>query len=171
MAISLKDKIVLITGASAGIGEACAKAFASESTRGVTVNAVVERLIATGTAVFENDGKQIRLVSKRFSPFLSDDETSQLLAGLHAIINLASTVHYNLTCAKEDRDFQRESFTYRLNEENQKKFRKLLVDFLADADNQAKEAMEPFEEKYSSENQLIAGLGFYSCFENSETNN
>jgi len=46
VAVSLKDKIVLITGASAGIGEACAKAFAAEGAKLILAARRVERLKA-----------------------------------------------------------------------------------------------------------------------------
>ena len=44
MAESLKDKIVFITGASAGIGESCAKAFAAEKSKLILAARRIERL-------------------------------------------------------------------------------------------------------------------------------
>jgi NADP-dependent 3-hydroxy acid dehydrogenase YdfG len=44
MKISLKDRIVFITGASAGIGAACARAFAAESARLLLAARRIERL-------------------------------------------------------------------------------------------------------------------------------
>ena len=49
--ISLKDKIVLITGASSGIGEACAKAFAAEGAKLVLAARRVDRLNALAASL------------------------------------------------------------------------------------------------------------------------
>lgn len=49
--ISLKDKIVLITGASSGIGESCAKAFAAEGAKLVLAARRVDRLQALAASL------------------------------------------------------------------------------------------------------------------------
>jgi NADP-dependent 3-hydroxy acid dehydrogenase YdfG len=42
--VSLKDKIVFVTGASSGIGEACVKAFAAEGARLILIARRIERI-------------------------------------------------------------------------------------------------------------------------------
>ena len=51
--ISLKDRVVFITGASAGIGAACARAFAAEGARLLLAARRVERIEAMGSELRE----------------------------------------------------------------------------------------------------------------------
>ncbi len=53
---SLKDKIVFVTGASAGIGESCARAFAAEGARILMCARRVERLKAFAAGLAEEFG-------------------------------------------------------------------------------------------------------------------
>lgn len=54
MPVSLEGQVCLITGASAGIGEACAKLFAKEKCTLILLARRAERLQAVKEAILEN---------------------------------------------------------------------------------------------------------------------
>ncbi len=59
----LADQVVFITGASAGIGEACARAFAAEGARLLLAARRLERLAALQPALREAGAKDVRILA------------------------------------------------------------------------------------------------------------
>lgn len=81
MAVSLKNKIVLITGASAGIGEACAKAFAAEGANLILAARRIDRLRALSQEL-EKEHKTNSLVLKL--DVRNKNEVSKILGDIPA---------------------------------------------------------------------------------------
>lgn len=129
--------------------------------RGVTVQAILERLQATGSVRLDRANGMAELLTLRYSPFNSEDEVSLMSNGLQAIYNLSGSVARNVNSPKEDRLIQRELWTYRLDPTRHQEFRDRLRKFLIEAENQAEGIMSPMESEFESGNQITAGVGFY----------
>ena len=86
---------------------------AAITSRGVTLQSIVERLVATNTIEVDKEKGQVKLLAERYTPFNSDHEMSLMTSGMHAITNLTGTVQRNISSARKDRIFQREVWTFR----------------------------------------------------------
>jgi hypothetical protein len=129
--------------------------------RGVTVQSILERLLATGSAEVDRKKGVLRLLTPRFSPFNSEDEVSLMNNGLQAINNLSGSVARNLESPREERVIQRELWTFRLDRARRAEFRDKVRGFLLDCEQRAEGVMAPLESEFESENQMTAGLGIY----------
>jgi hypothetical protein len=129
--------------------------------RGVTVQSILERLLATGSVETDKENDRLQLLTGRFSPFNSEDESSLMATGMQAIINLTDTIDHNVHAAKADRLIQRELWTFRLDEERRREFRAKVREFLTRVEREAEDTMVPMESPFETPDQLTAGLGFY----------
>lgn len=129
--------------------------------RGVTVQSIMERLLATNTVELNRDRGLLTLLTERFTPFHSQDEMSLMANGLAAISNLSGTVCQNVQAPQDGRVIQRELWTFRLDEDRREEFRTKVRKFLLDVENRAEKVMAPMESKFEYDDQVTAGLGFY----------
>lgn len=131
------------------------------SARGVTVQSMLERLTATNTVEFTDQGARLVLLNRRYSPFNSGDEESLMANGLQALINLSGTVCNNVVASTEDRMIQRELWTFRLDESRREEFRELVREYLLKVEAGAEKVMVPLESEFEYQDQITAGLGLY----------
>lgn len=131
------------------------------NSRGVTAQSMLERLLATHTVEYVEDGQRLALLCERYSPFNSSDEESLMANGLQALINLSGTVCRNVTSPTKDRMIQRELWTFRLDESRREEFRNLVRDYLLKVEVGAEKVMVPLESEFEHQNQITAGMGIY----------
>lgn len=129
--------------------------------RGVTVQSILERLVATGSVEHDRKKGQLRLLTQRFSPFNSEDELSLMSNGLQAITNLSGSVCRNIASRREDRVIQRELWTFRLDRARRDEFRQKVREFLLETENRAEAVMAPMESEFEYAGQATAGIGLY----------
>jgi hypothetical protein len=84
------------------------------SSRGVTSQSIIQRLVASGSVVHDSKKKTVKLVVPKFSPYLSSDEPQIFNAAFTAISNLISTVENNIKAEPDNKMFQRQVWTFRL---------------------------------------------------------
>ena len=90
---------------------------ATISTRGITTQSIIQRLVDTRSVEQDRENRRLRLLVDHFSPYLSDDEPNIINAAFSAISNLISTIEHNVQADQEKRWFQRQAWTFRLNPE------------------------------------------------------
>ena len=132
------------------------------SVRGVTAKSMLERLLENCFVEINPENEQIELVREDYI-FLSNAELDMIDIGFSAIANLATTVNHNIRKAGSEtsRFYQRGCWTYRLNKQNQKEFRKAMLDFLHEVDRKSKDAIFPFEDETEQSGQLTAGISMF----------
>jgi hypothetical protein len=131
------------------------------TSRGITSNSLIERLIATNSVAIDRQTKTLTLLVSQFSPYFSDDEPNAVNAALSAISNLVSTIDNNVGAAQEDRFFQRQAWTFRLSPGQRKQFRLAMYEFLSRVDRDARTRMEAWEQPNYEEDFVTAGVGYY----------
>lgn len=131
------------------------------TSRGITSNSLIERLIATNSVAIDREARTLRLLVSQFSPYFSDDEPNAVNAALSAISNLVSTIDNNVGAAQEDRFFQRQAWTFRLSPGQRKQFRLEMHEFLSRVDRDARTRMEAWEQPNYEEDFVTAGVGYY----------
>ena len=129
--------------------------------RGITTQSIIERLVATKSVVQDKENRTLTLVVERFSPYLSDDEPNMVNAALSAISNLTSTIEHNMKATQEEKFFQQQSWTFRLNPEDRESFRQMSRKILARYKDEAEAEIRPWEMEKYSEGLITAGVGFY----------
>jgi hypothetical protein len=129
--------------------------------RGITTRSIIERLVATNSIVQDKENRTLELVVERFSPYLSDDEPNMVNAALSAISNLTSTIEHNMETPLEEKFFQQQSWTFRLNPDDRETFRRVVRESLAKCKTMTETDMEPWEGKAYGEGMMTAGVGFY----------
>jgi hypothetical protein len=135
--------------------------------RGVTVSSVMERLLATESVRFDSEAGELHLATKRYSPFISEDEVGLMNSGLQALTNLSGSIVHNVNASRDQRLIQRELWTYRLDPLRRPEFRETLRNFLLEVEERGEVVISPLESEFESGDQLTAGLGFY-YFEETE---
>ena len=105
---SLKNKIVFITGASAGIGEACAKAFAAEGANLVLSARRIDRLEKLGSELKERHGINVYTfkldVRERQDVFNSVEALPDEFKNIDILINNAGLARGLVEMYKDDPD-------------------------------------------------------------------
>lgn len=95
----LKDRVAIITGASSGIGRACAKLFAREGAKVAIVARRKEMLEALAEEIRGEGGEVLPIaadVSKEEDVQRAVEETVKAFGGLHILINNAGLSRDNL---------------------------------------------------------------------------
>ena len=134
---------------------------ATISGRGITIQSIIERLVATRSVVQDRENRTLQLVVDEFSPYLSEDEPNIVNAALSAISNLISTIEHNMAASPEDRFFQRQRWTFRLDPGDRSAFRKAMRDLLENYNSGAEAGIRPWEKATYQEDWVTAGVGFY----------
>ncbi len=133
------------------------------TSRGVTAQSLLEKLISNGSVRLLQKTKEVELLKNIVVPKKSADALESLELGLvHTSILLDTVFHnYNAIIQEKTTFFQRGSWTHRLNPNNRVKFEKTMRSFLERIDDEARKLMLPFEENYSSDEQVTAGVGMH----------
>jgi hypothetical protein len=131
------------------------------STRGVTIQSLIQTLLATNSISVDKKRKTLTLLVDYYSPYLSNDEPNMINAAFSAVSNLISTIEYNVTASISNRKFQRQVWTFRLPPEKLIEFRAAMRSFLFNIENEAKDKVEVWEAENYSEDLLSAGIGLY----------
>jgi len=131
------------------------------SSRGITSQSIIQRLVASRSVIQDKKKKTIKLVVKKFSPYLSRDEPQIFNAAFTAISNLISTAENNIKAAPEDRLFQRQVWTFRLPTRDKLNFRQQMRSFLEAMELRAKEKIGHWELDSGIDEIISAGVGIY----------
>ncbi len=131
------------------------------SSRGVTSQSIIQRLVASGSVVHDSKKKTVKLVVPKFSPYLSSDEPQIFNAAFTAISNLISTVEHNIKAEPDNKMFQRQVWTFRLPVRDILKFRNRMRMFLESMERRTEDKIERWETAGSDEEVISAGVGIY----------
>lgn len=134
---------------------------ATMSGRGITTQSIIERLVATRSIVQDRKNRTLELIVDEFSPYLSDDEPNIVNAALSAISNVVSTIEHNMVSPLDQKFFQRQSWTFRLDPDDRESFRQAMRKMLEDYKAGAEAGIKPWERELYGEDLLTAGVGFY----------
>ncbi len=134
---------------------------ATISGRGITIQSIIERLVATKSIVQDRENHSLELVVEEFSPYLSDDEPNMLNAALSAISNLVSTLEHNMAAPRDEKFFQRQSWTFRLDPADRERFRQTMREMLESFKSNSEAGIKPWESESYGKDRLTAGVGFY----------
>lgn len=134
---------------------------ATMSGRGITTQSIIERLVATRSIVQDRKNRTLELIVDEFSPYLSDDEPNIVNAALSAISNMVSTIEHNMVSPLDQKFFQRQSWTFRLDPDDRESFRQAMRKMLEDYKAGAEAGIKPWERESYGEDLLTAGVGFY----------
>lgn len=134
---------------------------ATISGRGITTQSIIERLVATRSIERDKSRRTLKLVVDEFSPYLSDDEPNMVNAALSAISNLISTIEHNMDASPEERFFQRQRWTFRLEPAERESFRNAMRQLLERYKQEAENCIEPWESETYGEGLVTAGIGLY----------
>jgi hypothetical protein len=139
------------------------------TSRGVTAQSLLQKLISNDSVRLLEDLRTVELLRNAVLPKISGDALSALEIGFTQTSVLLDTVvhNYNAIIQGTTTFFQRGSWTHRLNPKNRAKFEKTMRAFLERSDDEARKLMLEFEENYSSDDQLTAGIGMHYFEDNS----
>ena len=122
------------------------------STRGITIQSIIKRLVDTNSVGQDKQKRQLKLLVDHYSPYLSEDEPNMINAAFSAISNLLSTIEFNVESDATDRMFQRQAWTFRLSPEDREAFRLAMREMLEQYEENAFQAIGPWEmELYGEE--------------------
>jgi len=131
------------------------------STRGITTQSIIERLIVTRSIEQDKKAQQLKLLVNHYSPYLSDDEPNIINAAFSAISNLISTIEHNVNAEQAEKLFQRQSWTFRLSPLDQARFRQEMREMLERHEQAARRQIRPWEREGYGKDLMTAGVGFY----------
>jgi len=129
--------------------------------RNITVKTVMDRLLAWGSIrVNHGDIDTVELLSQTYLP-LSDDRVKHTEIGLLESSRVLGAVIHNMRADPETRVPQQGRWTYRLDPERYKEFRKRARLLLEKQIKEGESLLEEFEEPAKDVGQITVGLGWY----------
>lgn len=134
----------------------------STKSRGITYKSLMNRLIDSGSIELLEEKGKVKLITKTYIPSDSKDNLGSIEMGFSAIGNMIDTVAKNIDSREdEERLYQRGTWTLRLSKENQYELRSELKALLKETDVKARKIIESKEDKYSSPEQITAGISLF----------
>jgi hypothetical protein len=135
----------------------------SNSTRGVTVKSFLQRLEVSKSVVVNKAKNSVRMIDKRYTPFGSEAQTETARIGMAAVGNLVDTVAHNLKAPNQNGEsfYQRGCWTNRLDQDDSKRLRELVKNFLSETDEKVRKLMKPFEQNVAGQDQVTAGVSLF----------
>ena len=129
--------------------------------RNITVKTVIGRLLASkNILVVHDDIDEVELLSMLYSP-ISSDKAKQTEVGLIEASRVLSAVIHNMNSEREFRVPQQGRWTYRLDPDRYKEFRRSVRQLLAKQIKEGESLLEAFEEPTKQPGQLTVGIGWY----------
>ena len=129
--------------------------------RNITVKTVMDRLLAWKIIkVNHGDIDTVELVSRAYLP-LSDDRVKHTEIGLLEASRVLGAVVHNMNSDPETRVPQQGRWTYRLDPDRYKEFRKKARQLLDKQIKEGESLLEEFEEAAKEPGQLTVGIGWY----------
>ena len=129
--------------------------------RNITVKTVIGRLQASeNLRVVQEDVEKVELLSKIYSP-ISSDRAKQTEVGLIEASRVLSAVIHNMTADADTRVPQQGRWTYRLDPDRYKEFRKRARHLLDEQIKEGESLLEEFEEPAKLPGQITVGIGWY----------
>jgi len=129
--------------------------------RNITVKTVMDRLLAWGSIkVNHGDIDTVELVSRTYLP-LSDDRIKHTEIGLLEASRILGAVVHNMNSDPSTRVPQQGRWTYRLDPDRYKEFRKKARDLLDKQIKEGESLLEDFEEPTKVPGQITVGIGWY----------
>jgi hypothetical protein len=129
--------------------------------RNITVKTVMDRLLAWGSIrVIHGDIESVELVSQTYLP-LSDDRVKHTEIGLLEASRVLGAVIHNMNSDPETRVPQQGRWTYRLNPNRYKEFRRRARKLLEKQIREGESLLEEFEEAAKEQDQITVGIGWY----------
>jgi len=129
--------------------------------RNITVKTVMDKLLAWGAIrVNHGDIDTVELISQTYLP-LSDDRIKHTEIGLLEASRVLGAVIHNMRSDPDIRVPQQGRWTYRLNPDNYKEFRKRTRKLLAKQIKEGESLLEEFEEATKQAGQITVGIGWY----------
>ena len=131
------------------------------SIRGITTQSIIRRLVDTNSVEQDRERRTLRLLVDHYSPYLSRDEPNIVNAAFSAISNLISTIEHNVSVDQEQKLFQRQAWTFRLDPAKRAEFRTAMRSMLERCEETARDEIAPWERDEYGEGLVTAGVGFY----------
>jgi len=129
--------------------------------RNITVKTVMDRLLAWGSIrVLHGDIDTVELVSRTYLP-LSDDRLKHTEIGLLEASRILGAVIHNMNSDPDTRVPQQGRWTYRLDRDRYKEFRKKARQLLEKQIREGESLLEEFEEPAKESGQMTVGIGWY----------
>ena len=103
------------------------------------------------------------MIDKRYTPFGSEAQTETARIGMAAVGNLVDTVAHNLKAPNQNGEsfYQRGCWTNRLDQDDSKRLRELVKNFLSETDEKVRKLMKPFEQNVAGQDQVTAGVSLF----------
>lgn len=129
--------------------------------RNITVKTVMDRLLAWGAiTVNRGDIDTVELISRTYLP-LTDDRIKHTEIGLLEASRVLGAVIHNMCTDLDTRVPQQGRWTYRLNPDRYKEFRRRTRKLLEKQIKEGESLLENFEEPTKQPGQITVGIGWY----------
>jgi len=142
------------------------------SSRGVTAQAMLEKLIANGAVCLSEEENEVKLVEAFFGPFKSGDVTSTIKVGFTSLGHQMETIFHNYAAISEGNRlfYDRIWFTNHMNLKNRSKLQQTLEPILDSSHKKIRNVLSSLEDKITTEDQFLAGVGIYYFESDAEGN-